>query len=167
MEALALPPPTRKPQKKRRIAVTYEVPPPQRGQHDALEVKHHDPKDMSAKRVQLVHPNRLRKYLALKSITEAMCSAGETLAADWDLAGLTPRQTTNLMASGGGYKNITDAQLDARSRLTKALAGDRKRYADLLVGVCCLDQSQRDTRRLRRGLILLAYHYGITKRGLT
>lgn len=145
----------------------FEVPPAERAQHDDLEVKNHDPNNVGARRVQIRHPNRLRKYLALGSISDAMCNAGETLAADWDRAGLTPRQTVNLLTSGGGYRNITDLQMDARQRITKALAGDRARYADLLVSVCCLDQSLRDTRRLRRALILLAYHYGLIKRGLT
>jgi hypothetical protein len=145
----------------------FDVPPPERAQHDTLEVKSHDPSNIGARRVQIRNPNRLRKYLALGSINDAMCQAGEALAADWDRAGLTPRCTANLLSSGGGYRNITDLQMDARLRITKALAGDRTRYADLLVSVCCMDQSLRDTRRLRRALLVLAYHYGLIRRGLT
>ncbi len=145
----------------------FDVPPPERAQHDQLEVKAHDPANIGARRVQVRNPNRLRKYLALGSISDAMCHAGEALASDWDRAGLTPRQTANLLSSGGGYRSITDLQMDARVRITKALAGDRARYADLLVSVCCMDQSLRDTRRLRRALIVLAYHYGLMRRGLT
>lgn len=150
------------------MPVLFDVPPPERAQHDTLEVKSHDPSNIGARRVQIRHPNRLRKYLALGSINDAMCQAGEALAADWDRAGLTPRCTANLLSSGGGgYRSITDLQMDARLRITKALAGDRARYADLLVSVCCMDQSLRDTRRLRRALLVLAYHYGLMRRGLT
>lgn len=150
-----------------RIPGMFEVPPAERAQHDTLEVRNHDPANAGAKRVQIRHPNRLRKYLALGSINDAMCNAGEALAADWDRAGLTPRCTANLLSSGGGYRSITDLQMDARKRVTKALAGDRGRYADILVSVCCMDQSLRDTRRLRRALMVLAYHYGLMRRGLT
>jgi hypothetical protein len=149
------------------MPVLFDVPPPERAQHDQLEVKSHDPTNIGARRVQVRNPNRLRKYLALGSITDVMCQAGEALGADWDRAGLTPRQTANLLSSGGGYRSITDLQMDARQRITKALAGDRARYADLLVSVCCMDQSLRNTRRLRRALILLAFHYGLMRRGLT
>lgn len=150
-----------------RLPGLFEVPPAERAQHDLLEVKSHDPANAGAKRVQIRHPNRLRKYLALGSINDHMCHAGEALGADWDRAGLTPRCTANLLSSGGGYRNITDLQMDARKRVTKALAGDRARYADLLVSVCCMDQSLRNTRRLRRALLHLAYHYGLMRRGLT
>ena len=156
-----------KPRKPATMPALFDVPPPERAQHDQLEVKSHDPTNIGARRVQIRNPNRLRKYLALGSINDAMCQAGEALASDWDRAGLTPRQTANLLSSGGGYRSITDLQMDARQRITKALAGDRARYADLLVSVCCMDQSLRDTRRLRRALIVLAYHYGLMRRGLT
>lgn len=145
----------------------FELPPIERGQHDALDVVHHDPQNAGAKRVQLRYPNRLRKYVALKSITDPMAQAGETLASDWEAAGLIPRQTANLNGTGGGYKDITTHQIDARKRLNKALAGDRKKYADLLVSVCCFDRGVQNTRRLRRALLTLAYHYGLIRRGLS
>lgn len=138
----------------------------QRGQHDQLDVVHHDPQNAGAKRVQLRYPNRLRKYVALRSISEPMATAGETLANDWETAGLIPRQTANLNGTGGGYRDITDLQMDARTRVTKALAGDRAKYADLLVSVCCFDRGVQNTRRLRRALLCLAYHYGLMRRGL-
>lgn len=161
--------------KKRRpkAAVMFATPPVERGQHDQLVVVNHDPQVMSAKRVQVLLPNRLRKYRAINQakggeagITEVMMQAGEELAATWEAAGLTPRQTVNLLTSGGGYRDISEYQIEARKRLVKALAGDRKPYADLLVSVCCFDQGVPNTRRLRRALQMLAYHYGMIHRSL-
>lgn len=159
---------TRKP---KAMPALFDVPPPERAQHDGLTVVNHDPQVISARRVQILLPNRLRKYRAINEkrggqsgITETMMQAGEELAATWEAAGLTPRQTVNLLTSGGGYEHISDYQMDARTRLTKALAGDRKPYADLLVSVCCFDQGVANTRRLRRALLTLAYHYGLVRR---
>lgn len=161
------------PKKRPRTATTFALPPIERGQHDQLVVVNHDPQVISAKRVQVLLPNRLRKYRAINQarggdagITEVMMQAGEELAATWEAAGLTPRQTSNLLSSGGGYRDINAFQVDARKRLKVALAGDRKPYADLLVSVCCFDQSVSNTRRLRRALMMLAYHYGMVRRGL-
>jgi hypothetical protein len=154
---------TRHKKKPATLRPCFAVPPAQRAQHDELVVVNHDPTNISARRVQVRLPNRLRKYLALGSISEPMCQAGEALASDWDRAGLTPRCTANLMSSGGGYKNMADPQIDARDRVVAALAGDRRRYADLLVNVCVNDEGMRDTRRLRRALIALARHYGLMR----
>ncbi len=158
--------------KRPKTAVTFATPPVERGQHDQLTVVNHDPQVISAKRVQVLLPNRLRKYRAINQarggdagITETMMQAGEELAADWDRAGLTPRQTANLDRTAGGYRDISDMQMDARTRVKKALAGDRAKYADLLVHVCCFDEAVSNTRRLRRALVALAYHYGMMRRG--
>lgn len=157
--------------KRPKSAALFDVPPPERAQHDGLTVVNHDPQAISARRVQILLPNRLRKYRAINEkrggqsgITEPMMQAGEELAATWEAAGLTPRQTVNLLTSGGGYRDISEYQMDARTRLTKALAGDRKPYADLLVSVCCFDQGVSNTRRLRRALLVLAYHYGLARK---
>lgn len=157
--------------KRQKTPALFATPPIERGQHDELTVVNHDPQVMSAKRVQVLLPNRLRKYRAINQarggeagITEVQMQAGEELAATWEAAGLTPRQTVNLLSSGGGYRDISGYQMEARTRLKKALAGDRAPYADLLVSVCCFDQGVPSTRRLRRALILLAYHYGLARR---
>lgn len=159
------------PKKRPKTPTTFALPPAERAQHEALVVVNHDPQNAGARRVQILLPNRLRKYRAINQakggeagITEVMMQAGEELAATWEAAGLTPRQTVNLLTSGGGYRDISQFQLDARERLTKALAGDRKPYADLLVSVCCFDQSVPNTRRLRRALLVLAYHYGLARK---
>lgn len=152
-----------KPKKARRVAGEFTPPPVERGQHDELEVVAHDPNNPGVRRVQIKRPNRLRKYLALKSISEPMCQAGEELGNAWEAAGLVQRTTVNLMGTGGDYRDMSGMQLDAYKQVQRALAGDRKRYADLLVAVCCFDEGVMDTRRLRRALMRLAVHFGMLK----
>jgi hypothetical protein len=139
----------------------FAVPPSERAQHDALEVKNHDPQNRGARRVQVKLPNRLRKYRALGSITEDQLLAGEELATDWETAGKLPKQTVNLLSTGGGHRDMTQRQVDAHDRLVKALDGPRKRFADLLVSVCCFDQPAPSVPKLSGALELLARHYRI------
>lgn len=154
-------------ERKQRVPVSYETVNQYRGQHDALDVEQIDPNDVRARRVRVLRPNRLRKYLAMKSITQPMCDAGELLATHWERAGLTPRVTarwseyTNSVYCAGGLSTVV---MDHRAEVRKALSGDRARYADLLVSVACFDEGVRDTRRLRRGLLRLAMHFGLIRR---
>ena len=138
----------------------FATPPRERGQHDELEVVNHDPQNIGARRVQVRLPNRLAKYQALKSITPIMSQAGEALAGDWEQAGLIVRTTANLLGNGGGYKQMTDHQVDAYKRLQKALGGKRRKYADMLISTCCFDLPA-NTRVLRTALTKLAQHYGL------
>lgn len=146
--------------RRERKAVDYAVPPPERAQHDDLEVKAFDPKVMSARRVQIRTPDRLAKYLRIGAIDRRAYEAGSILGLAWAKAGLTQRTTVNLLATGGGRRDLTDNQVDARRQLTQALAGPRAPYADILVNVCCFD-APADTRRLRKALDLLAIFYGV------
>lgn len=146
---------------------SYETVNQYRGQHDELDVEQIDPNNLRARRVRVLRPNRLRKYLSTRSITQAMCDAGELLAAQWERAGIRESVTTRYGASGGAsskltlpHRDVTADGIDAHKALQRALAGDRRRYADLLVSVCCYDEGLRDTRRLRRALLALAKHYG-------
>lgn len=141
----------------------FAVPPPERAQHDALEVKLFDPNNRGARRVQIRTPNRLAKYRALESITEEQFQAGEELAATWSRAGLMQRVVANLFSAGGGRSDMTIVQLGARQALARALDGDRARYADMLISTCCYDEPA-PTRRLRVALSLLAAHYGLLVR---
>ena len=149
--------------RKSRAVEVFETPTPFRGQHDQLDVETIDPNNTKARRVRVLRPNRLRKYRAMGSITEPMSDAGERLASLWEAAGLLPRTTANLNATGGGYRDMSGHQLDAHKAIQKALAGDRRRYADLLVRVCVFDEGVMDTRTLRRGLLRLAIHFGFAK----
>jgi hypothetical protein len=143
-----------------KAAGEFATPPRERGQHDELEVVNHDPQNIGARRVQVKLPNRLQKYVALKSITPIMAQAGEALGDDWEHAGLVTRTTANLMGNGGGYKQMTDSQVDAYKRLQKALGGKRLKYADMLISTCCFDLPA-NTRVLRTALTKLAQHYGL------
>jgi hypothetical protein len=149
--------------KTRRVAKTYETVNQYRGQHDELEVESIDPNDIRAKRVRVLRPNRLRKYLGMKSISRAQCEAGEMLASLWERAGKDVRTTANYtgVKVSSGFRDVTGAEVDADRALRAALRGDRARYADLLVSVCCYDVGVRDTRRLRRALTALGVHFGL------
>lgn len=161
----------KKRERRQRVVRSYEAVNQYRGQHDELDVEQIDPNDVRARRVRVLRPNRLRKYLALRSISQPMCDAGELLATHWERAGLTPRVTANysigyaavhtsVNLSGG----LSTEAVDHRAEVRKALSGDRARYADLLVSVCCFDEGLRDTRRLRRALTRLAVHFGFLRR---
>ncbi len=148
---------------KRRRKITlpgFALPPAERAQHDELEVKHFDPNNAGARRIQVRTPNRLAKYRRIESISEQQFQAGEALAGTWARAGLVQRVVVNLLGAGGGRADISDLQMDARTALTRALSGDRAPYADLLVSCCCYDEPV-PTNRLRTALTRLARHYGL------
>ena len=150
--------------RRNRITLPYiALPPPERGQHDELEVKNHDVQNPGLKRVQVKLPNRLRKYRALGSITEDQAMAGETLAYDWEVAGKLPKQTVNLLSTGGGHRDMSRRQIDAHKRVVGALGGSRVRWADMLVSVCCFDQPAASTEKLGVALEALARYYGIKR----
>ena len=144
----------------RKSPADFATPPPERGQHDELEVVNHDPQNAGARRVQVKLPNRLQKYVALRSITPILAQAGEALASDWNLAGLTLRTTSNLSGVGGGRRDMSEAQMDAHRRVTKALGGGGKKYSDMLISTCCHDLPAR-IEVLRTALKKLAQHYGL------
>jgi len=134
------------------------------------------------------HP--LEHYEARGILDKPQFEAGKRFRGDYELGGLGPRVTVNLMASGGGGDAVpsftaTDRQLSARSRFRDAymaLAGknaDRSRLAACALAVCCDGRSAGDfaagegrkagTRekiegitRLRIALDTLATHYGLT-----
>lgn len=157
-------------ERKQRVPVSYETVNQFRGQHDALDVEQIDPNNTRARRVRVLRPNRLRKYLAMKSISQPMCDAGEILGTQWERAGIRERITVRYGSSGGvgvGAQMVRDMGaecMDAYADVQRALGGDRAPYADLLVSVCCYDEGVANTRRLRRALLALAVHYGLLRR---
>lgn len=157
-------------ERKQRVPVSYETVNQYRGQHDELDVEQINPNDVRARRVRVLRPNRLRKYLGMKSITQVMCDAGEILGTQWERAGVRGRVTTNYgAASAGGaagqvVRDSSGEGMDAYADVQRALGGDRAPYADLLVSVCCYDEGVANTRRLRRALLALAVHYGLIRR---
>lgn len=142
----------------------FATPPPERGQHDELEVISLDPRDRSARRVQVKAPDRLAKYLALRSIELVQHDAGRWLRDDWVLARKSPSCTVNLLSSGGGRRDLTGTQVDADRRVRRALGGRRQRWAKMLVAVCCFDEAAGSTQQLRVALSWLAFHYQLVTR---
>jgi hypothetical protein len=156
---------------RKRQPKTYETINQYRGQHDEMDVERIDPNDIRAKRVRVLRPNRLRKYLGMKSITLVQCEAGELLAAQWERAGLRERVTSRYATGGAcgnqiphSVRDLTAGAVDAHRAVQAALRGDRAPYADLLVSVCCHDEGVRNTRRLSRALTALAVHFGLVRR---
>lgn len=105
--------------------------------------------------------------------------AGERLRADFTLAHLMPRTTSNWsssIASGrrgpDGAIGATDANVAARQRVHRALDTVGPEFAGLLVDVCCFLKRLEDVEReriwparsakvvLQLGLDRLARHYG-------
>ncbi|HXV74494.1 MAG TPA: DUF6456 domain-containing protein [Sphingomonadales bacterium] len=116
-------------------------------------------------------------------LNQALVEAGETLARDFELAGLQPRTigfydgvpvTGKKYASGQG-RDWTPRQLDARRRVEKALAAAGAGLADVLVRVCCFHEGLEAAERalewptrsgkvvLKLALERLALHYGYIK----
>lgn len=106
--------------------------------------------------------------------------AGERLRADFTLAGLMPRTTSNWTnpvacdsGSGtGGAAGATDAMVAARQRVHRALETTGPEFSGLLLDICCFLKGLEDVERerawrprtgkivLQLALERLARHYG-------
>jgi Domain of unknown function (DUF6456) len=106
--------------------------------------------------------------------------AGERLRADFTLAGLMPRTTSNWTnpvacdsGSGtGGAAGATDAMVAARQRVHRALETTGPEFSGLLLDICCFPKGLEDVERerawpprtgkivLQLALERLARHYG-------
>ena len=100
--------------------------------------------------------------------------AGERLRADFTLAHLMPRTTTNWASpvAEGGAIGATDAMVAARQRVHLALDAAGPEFSGLLMDVCCFLKRLEDIERerawpqraakvvLQLGLERLARHYG-------
>jgi hypothetical protein len=79
--------------------------------------------------------------------------AGERLRADFTLAHLTPRITSNwespVAAGQGGAGKSTDATIAARQRMHHALDAVGPEFAGLLLDVCCFLKRLEDVERER------------------
>ena len=139
-----------------------------RATHDEFEVERLDPNNLRAKRVRVRTPDRLAKYLRLRSITPDQHQAGDLLRALWDRAfgsrGFAKASTASLERVDGrkgveGYQGGGDA-LRLRTALLEPSVAP---YANLLISVCVFDEGVNCTRRLRKGLTALAVHFGIVR----
>lgn len=104
--------------------------------------------------------------------------AGERLRADFTVAQLMPRMTTDWslavdgIAASGAETNATEAMIAARQRVHQALEAAGPEFAGLLFDVCCFLKGLEDVERerawphgsakivLRLALERLARHYG-------
>jgi hypothetical protein len=113
-------------------------------------------------------------------LSEAQVEAGEELRKDFEIAGMTPRMTTDLSGRPAGEKyafgnrglNATERQIAAKQRLDRAIAAVGPNLSDVVVRVCCflegIEAAERalgwPTRsgKLVLGIALdrLARHYG-------
>ncbi len=118
-------------------------------------------------------------------IESAQFQAGERLRAEFTLAQLMPRITSNWSAAvardrrGATPASATDAAIAARQRVRHALEAVGPEFSGLLVDVCCFLKGLADVERernwpprsgkvvLQLGLDRLARHYGLqgTARG--
>jgi Domain of unknown function (DUF6456) len=106
-------------------------------------------------------------------------AAGERLRADFTLAHLMPRVTSNWSASAGTSPRgaspavFTDTVIGARQRVRRALHAVGPEFSGLLVDICCFLKGLADVERERQwpgrsakvvlqlGLDRLARHYGL------
>ena len=107
--------------------------------------------------------------------------AGERLRRDYTAAGMTPKMTANLLglpvagATHGHALTQTEAMLDARQRMRRALLACSREQADVLLDLCCflkpLEQVERERGwparqgkyRFAQALTQLARHYGLNE----
>lgn len=131
------------------------------------------------KRARVTVQITIDRLLVLKTITHRQWQAGDRLRTDIWLAGLEPRVTVNLLATGGGGQHdIPDRQAAAHQREKEALRAlsDRLRRVVMLLlisgeGVEAIGRrmgwsSERSARRngqrlLSEALTALADFYGI------
>lgn len=114
----------------------------------------------------------VRRLLA-KSERDAatLKAAGEQLQRDWHVGGFQPAVTVNLFRIGGGQRDLTDVQLDARRRFNRAMKMLGP-LADIAYDFLCLDYGLRKLEcdhgwrhgsalfMVRRMLVDLAKGYG-------
>jgi hypothetical protein len=115
-------------------------------------------------------------------IDGAEFEAGERFRSDYERAGIMPRVTANWTASvsrgrrdggAGGMAELTEAAIDARRRVDRAIAAVGPELAGILVDFCCFLKGIEEIERtrqwptrsaklvLRIALAGLARHYGL------
>ncbi len=156
---------------------------PEARRHGCADVFYARDPDSGAivKRARVTVQVTIDRLLILKTITHRQWQAGDRLRTDIWLAGLVPRVTVNLLATGGGGQHdIPDRQADAHQREKEALRSlsDRLRRVVMLLlvsgeGVESIGRrmgwsSARSARRngqrlLCEALDALADFYGIAR----
>jgi hypothetical protein len=121
--------------------------------------------------------HRRRDGEGRRLIGDAMFAAGERLRADFTFGSLAPRMSANWESVGGsggthGPADLSDSQLAARQRITRALDWVGPELSGVLLDVCCFLKRLEDVERDRHwparsakivlslALEKLARHYG-------
>lgn len=150
--------------------------PPERWQHAAYVDDSSVKGAPTVRRVLDVAP--LDHYRRRDLITEAQWKAGDRLRAVWRLAGIEPRVTANLLGTGGGAVDMSDARASNIARYVAAMRAVGIVLSPVIVHVVCLEgtagewaelRGRRGTNAkveglttLRLALETLALHYGLT-----
>lgn len=147
-------------------AVQAAGPTRHRLQHDRFvdETVEVDGTRATVKRVAMQAP--IDRYLARRQIDRRQHEAGQRLARDWHHARMEPRLVgsyRDLIDCGGAPDPSVDRG-QARRRVSRAILAIGRIASSEVVSVCCLEQPVGGTTAmeiLRRGLDVLADHYGV------
>jgi hypothetical protein len=151
-----------------------------RNEYELVDTYEDDPddKDKELRRtLRVTTQTLLDRYKQRQEITETQWKAGDTLRADFYLAGMEPRIIGSYQEPSHGKGEITDRQVAARQRFRHAMQAIGPEFSSAVVNVCLLDQSSAISfinrgyakRRaeivgmefLKAGLGRLAKHYGM------
>lgn len=124
--------------KRRRHTVAPQSvpPPPELGQHHAVEPIPAIGGIGTAHRVTDQTP--LDRYLARGYVSQRQWAAGERLASLAHYAGIQPRVTARVDDTPGGRECAASIRTDARSEFSHALSVAGKAVSGVLIHVCCL-----------------------------
>lgn len=133
----------------------------------------------TVRRARVTVQVKLDYLRAIKTISHGEFEAGDRFRGDYHLAGLMPRVTVNLAATGGGgAHDISDRSVDALARVRSALSAlsaddcqvaiwllvwdcDARYIGNMLGGVCKRSQIQIGVEAIHSALMSLADFYGI------
>ena len=139
---------------------------PHRLQHDEIvrEVTHEGRKTTTAYRVATQTP--LDRYFHRRQISEIQWKAGNELFEDWYAAGLEPQlvaDLTKVRVDESRATRLSESRARRRERFNAALRAVGPIASNEVVQVVCQQQpagSKIKMEILRRGLTVLAVHYG-------
>lgn len=150
----------------RRATVCPPAIAPHRLRHDSFEdaMVEVDGASAAVKRVATQTP--LDRYIRRKLIEPRQFAAGERLAGDWHSARMEPRMIASYrdLIDCGGMPDPAVDRAHARKRVARAVAAVGPIASSEVVSVCCLERPVGGNvamEILRRGLDVLADHYGV------
>jgi hypothetical protein len=135
-----------------------------RRQHDAF-ITDEIEVDGVRTRVKRVQPP-LERYANRRLIDERQLEAGVRLARDWHHARMQPRMVASYrdLIDCGGMPDPAADRTQARRRVASAVAAVGRIASNEVISACCLELpvgGHAAMEILRRGLDVLAEHYGL------